>query len=135
MNLHKTVTDQQLTALMPWQSFKRLPTFNIDLVRPPNSTSRVPEQNSTKLNIKKSTAYGSRSHIMTISSSLPLASHLPLCAQRTVRTGPVCIVSVHSDLGGLLESSDVGFSIGLVLHMRILASSPPVAIREPSGCT
>ena len=72
---------------------------------------------------------------MTISSSLPLASQRPECAHRTVSTGPVCIVRVQSDFGGLLESSDAGFRMGFVLQMRILASSPPVAIREPSGCT
>lgn len=72
---------------------------------------------------------------MTISSSLPLASHLPECAHRTVRTGPVCMVRVHSDFGGLFKSSEAGLRIGFVLHIRILASSPPVAILEPSGCT
>lgn len=82
-----------------------------------------------------SLTYGSRSHIMTISSSLPLASQRPECAHRTVNTGPVCIVRVQSDFGGLLESSEAGFRMGFVLQMRILASRPPVAIREPSGWT
>jgi hypothetical protein len=47
----------------------------------------------------------------------------------------VCIVRVDSALGGLFDSSDAGFSIGLVLQILILASSPPVAMREPSGWT
>lgn len=47
----------------------------------------------------------------------------------------MCIESVHSDLGGLPEASDAGLRIGLVLQIRTLASSPPVAMREPSGCT
>lgn len=45
------------------------------------------------------------------------------------------MVSVHNDFGGRLDNSEAGFRIGFVLHIRILASSPPVAIREPSGCT
>ena len=72
---------------------------------------------------------------MTISSSLPLASHRPEWAQRTVSTGPVCIDSVHSDFGGLPDSSLAGLSIGFVLQIRTLASRPPVAMREPSGWT
>jgi len=72
---------------------------------------------------------------MTISSSLPLASHRPEWAQRTVSTGPVCIDNVHSDFGGLPDSSLAWLSIGFVLHIRTLASRPPVAIREPSGWT
>ncbi len=84
--------------------------------------------------VGKST-YGSRSQTITISSSLPLANHRPECAQRTVSTGPVCIESVHSDFGGLPDASDAGLRIGFVLQMRTLASRPPVAIREPSGCT
>ncbi len=47
----------------------------------------------------------------------------------------MCIDNVHSDFGGLFESSDAGTRIGFVLHIRTLASSPPVAIREPSGWT
>ena len=72
---------------------------------------------------------------MTTSSSLPLASHLPECAHRTTSTGPVCIVNVESDFGGRLDSSEVASRIGFVLHMRILASRPPVAMRDPSGWT
>ena len=72
---------------------------------------------------------------MTISSSLPLASHLPECAHLTVSTGPVCILRVQRDFGGRFERSEAGLMMGLVLHMRTLASSPPVAIREPSGWT
>jgi hypothetical protein len=47
----------------------------------------------------------------------------------------VCIVNVHRDLGGFPDSSDASLRMGLVLQMRILASRPPVAIREPSGWT
>ena len=47
----------------------------------------------------------------------------------------MCIVSVHSDFGGFPEASDAGLRIGFVLHIRILASRPPVAILEPSGWT
>ena len=72
---------------------------------------------------------------MIISSSLPLANHRPECAQRTVNTGPVCIVRVHSDFGGRPDSSEAWLRMGFVLHIRIFASSPPVATREPSGCT
>ena len=72
---------------------------------------------------------------MTISSSLPLANHLPLWAHRTTRTGPVCMVSVHSDFGGRPDASDAGLRMGFVLQIRIFASRPPVAIREPSGWT
>ena len=79
--------------------------------------------------------HGSRSHIITMVSSLPLASHRPENAHLTARTGPVCIERVDSDLGGRPESSADSFRIGFVLHIRTLASSPPVAIREPSGCT
>ena len=78
---------------------------------------------------------GSRSHIITISSSLPLASHLPELAQRTHNTGPVCMVRVHRDLGGRFECSETLFRMGFVLHILIFASRPPVAMREPSGCT
>jgi hypothetical protein len=45
------------------------------------------------------------------------------------------MVNVQSDLGGFPDMSDAWFRIGFVLHIRIFASSPPVAIREPSGCT
>ena len=79
--------------------------------------------------------YGSRSQIITISSSLPLANHRPEWAHLTVRTGPVCIVNVHKDLGGLPDCSEAELRIGLVLQIRILASRPPVAMREPSGWT
>jgi hypothetical protein len=81
------------------------------------------------------TTHGSWSHTITVSSSLPLANHFPECAHLTVRTGPVCIVSVHNDFGGLPDNSEASFRIGLVLHIRIFASRPPVAIRDPSGCT
>ena len=67
---------------------------------------------------------------MIISSSLPLANHRPECAQRTVNTGPVCIVRVHSDFGGRPDSSEAWLRMGFVLHIRIFASSPPVATRE-----
>lgn len=79
--------------------------------------------------------HGSRSQIITISSSLPLASHLPECAQRTVSTGPVCIVRVHSDLGGRLDDSAAWLRMGFVLQILIRASRPPVAMRDPSGWT
>ena len=72
---------------------------------------------------------------MIIASSLPLASHLPECAHRTVSTGPVCIVRVHSSFGGRPESSESRLRIGFVLHMRTFASRPPVAMREQSGWT
>lgn len=70
---------------------------------------------------------------MIIASSLPLASHRPECAHLTVSTGPVCIVSVHNDLGGRPDCSEAGLRIGFVLQMRTFASNPPVAIRDPSG--
>ena len=79
--------------------------------------------------------HGSRSQIITISSSLPLVSHLPECAHLTTSTGPVCIVSVHRLFSGRPESSEAWLRMGFVLQMRTFASSPPVAIREPSGCT
>ena len=79
--------------------------------------------------------HGSKSHIITISSSLPLANHRPEWAHRTTSTGPVCIVRVLSDFGGLPDNSDAWLRMGFVLQMRTLASSPPVAIREPSGWT
>jgi hypothetical protein len=44
-------------------------------------------------------------------------------------------VRVHSDFGGLFDDSEFALSIGFVLQMRIFESRPPVAIREPSGCT
>lgn len=47
----------------------------------------------------------------------------------------MCILRVQRDLGGRFERSEAGFRMGLVLHMRTFASSPPVAIREPSGWT
>lgn len=72
---------------------------------------------------------------MMISSSLPLANHRPECAHLTVSTGPVCMLSVQRDFGGRFERSEAVLRIGLVLHMRTFASSPPVAIREPSGWT
>lgn len=129
-----------LTTLVPRQSFQRFPALDIHFVRAPNLSARIA---SGKLRTKDESAktrrkvntHGSRSQIMTISSSLPLASQRPECAHRTVNTGPVCIVSVHSDLGGLFESSEAGLRIGFVLHIRILASRPPVAMREPSGWT
>lgn len=70
---------------------------------------------------------------MMMASSLPLASHRPECAHLTVNTGPVCIVSVHSDFGGRPDCSEAEFKMGFVLQMRTFASSPPVAIRDPSG--
>ncbi len=45
------------------------------------------------------------------------------------------MVNVHSDLGGLFVCSETVFRMGFVLHILILASRPPVAMREPSGCT
>jgi hypothetical protein len=72
---------------------------------------------------------------MTTSSSLPLASQRPECAQRTQSTGPVCIASVQSCLGGRPASSAACESMGRVLQMRTRASRPPVAMREPSGWT
>jgi hypothetical protein len=45
------------------------------------------------------------------------------------------MVKVQSDFGGRPDCSEAGFKIGFVLHIRILASRPPVAIREPSGWT
>ena len=72
---------------------------------------------------------------MMISSSLPLANHLPECAHLTVSTGPVCMLRVQRDFGGRFERSEAGFRMGFVLHTRTFASSPPVAIREPSGWT
>ena len=86
-------------------------------------------------NTSKTITHGSRSQIMTMVSSLPLASHRPEYPHLTTRTGPVCIERVDRDFGGRPESSDDSFRIGFVLHIRTLASSPPVAIREPSGCT
>ena len=77
--------------------------------------------------------HGSWSQTITVWSSLPLASHFPECAHLTTNTGPPCIVRVQSDFGGFPDSSDASFRMGLVLHIRIFASSPPVAIREPSG--
>jgi hypothetical protein len=68
-------------------------------------------------------------------SSLPLASHLPEKAQRTHSTEPVCEFKVQSDLGGLFDSSDAALKIGRVDQMRTLESMPPVAMRDPSGCT
>ena len=82
---------------------------------------------------QQTNTHGSWSQTITVSSSLPLASQRPECAHRTVSTGPVCIVNVHSDLGGFPDISDASLRIGLVLQMRILASRPPVAMREPSG--
>lgn len=72
---------------------------------------------------------------MTMASSLPLASQRPECAQRTVNTGPVCMASVHRSFGGRPETSAVWLRMGFVLHIRTLASRPPVAMREQSGCT
>lgn len=43
------------------------------------------------------------------------------------------MLRVHNDFGGRPDSSEVELKIGFVLHIRTLASSPPVAIREPSG--
>ena len=125
-----------LTTFVPRKAFQRLPSLNVHLIRAPNLPSRMPESTiSPESNPKERITHGSKSHIMTISSSLPLASQRPLCAHRTHKTGPVCIVNVLSDFGGLFDSSEAGFKIGFVLHIRILASSPPVAMREPSGCT
>jgi len=45
------------------------------------------------------------------------------------------MVNVHRDLGGLFDCSETLFKMGFVLHILILASRPPVAMREPSGCT
>lgn len=70
---------------------------------------------------------------MMIASSLPLASHRPECAHLTVRTGPVCIVREHRDFGGRPDCSEAILRIGFVLHILTFASSPPVAIRDPSG--
>lgn len=72
---------------------------------------------------------------MIIVSSLPLASQRPECAHLTHNTGPVCMPKVHSDFGGRPASSEAWLRMGLVLHIRTFASMPPVAIREPSGCT
>ena len=90
---------------------------------------------------------------MTTASSLPLASHFPEYAHLTVKTGPVCMVSVERLVGNpdLCASS---FNMGFVDQMRIFAStekvgevrrkqsmklyntpSPPVAILLPSGWT
>ena len=52
-----------------------------------------------------------------------------------VSTGPVCMLRVQRDFGGRFERSEAGLRMGLVLHIRTFASSPPVAIREPSGWT
>lgn len=54
-------------------------------------------------------------------SSLPLASHLPEWVQRTVRTGPACILSVERWVGNPLSRA-ASFRIGLVDHIRIFAS-------------
>jgi len=43
------------------------------------------------------------------------------------------MLKVHSDFGGRPDSSEAALRIGFVLHIRTLASKPPVAIREPSG--
>jgi hypothetical protein len=45
------------------------------------------------------------------------------------------MVNIHRDLGGLFDCSETLLRMGFVLHILILASRPPVAMREPSGCT
>ena len=57
------------------------------------------------------------------------------CVHHTMSTRLVCIMSVHSDFGGHPDCSATWLNIGFVLQMHTLASSPPVVIREPSGCT
>ena len=44
-------------------------------------------------------------------------------------------MNIHSDFGGHPDCSATWLNIGFVLQMHTLASSPPVAIREPSGWT
>lgn len=129
------------TAFMSHQSLQGLPALDIDLVRTPHLPPRRPAEHTPQSAAARHctshtrSTHGSRSHIITISSSLPLASHRPECAQRTTSTGPVCIVSVLSDFGGRPESSEAWLRIGFVLQMRTFASRPPVAMREPSGWT
>lgn len=45
------------------------------------------------------------------------------------------MVNVQSDLGGRFDCSERLLMMGFVLHILIFASRPPVAMREPSGCT
>jgi len=45
------------------------------------------------------------------------------------------MVNVHRDLGGRFDCSETLLRIGFVLHILTFASRPPVAMREPSGCT
>ena len=51
----------------------------------------------------------------------------PACSERPV----VAVGGVHRCRGSRASSS----RIGAVAHIRILVSSPPVAMRVPSGCT
>ena len=132
-------TRKGLTTFMTRQSFEWLPPLKVHFIGPPDLTLGVSTERGNirmgDLTYDTGITHGSRSHIIIIASSLPLANHLPECAHLTVNTGPVCIARVHSNFGGRPESSESLFKIGFVLHILILASRPPVAIREQSGWT